>query len=130
MQLGFPKSRARLLALIFVFIWFLVGGIGHFANPGFFLKIVPPQLPLRLEAVYVSGFFELAGALGLLHHGLRRFAGIGLFALTIAVTPANVYMWRHPEIFPSIPGPLLLLRLLMQVALLACIWWSPIRRPR
>lgn len=130
MQPGLLKSRARWLALIFVFIWFLVGGIGHFANPGFFLKIVPPQLPLRLEAVYVSGFFELAGALGLLRHRLRRVAGIGLFALTIVMTPANVHMWRHPELFPSIPEPLLLLRLLLQVALLACIWWSAIRRPR
>jgi uncharacterized membrane protein len=130
MQPGFLKSRGRWLGLIFVFAWFLVGGIGHFANPGFFLKIVPPQLPLRLEAVYVSGFFELAGAIGLLHPGLRRLAGIGLFALTIVVTPANVYMWRHFELFPSVPEPLLLLRLVVQVALLGCIWWSAIRRPQ
>jgi uncharacterized membrane protein len=129
MQPGFLKSRAGTLAVALVFIWFLVGGIGHFANPGFFLKIVPPGLPFRLQAVYVSGFFELAGALGLLHPTLRRLAGIGLFALTIAVTPANVYMWRNPELFPSVPESLLLLRLFVQVALLGCIWWAAIRRP-
>jgi uncharacterized membrane protein len=128
-----PRSgtgHGRRLALTLVFIWFLVGGIGHFISPDFFLKIVPPELPLRLQAVYVSGFFELAGAFGLLRSALRRPAGIGLFALTVAVTPANVYMWRNPALFPSIPEFLLILRLFVQLALLGLIWWAAIREPR
>ncbi|MDB5823040.1 MAG: DoxX family multipass rane protein [Herminiimonas sp.] len=124
------RRHAGYLPLAFVFVWFLVGGIAHFANPGIFLKIVPPDLPLRLQAVYVSGFFALAGAVGLLHPALRRPAGIGLFALTVAVTPANVYMWRNPGLFPSMPESLLLVRLFIQAALLGCIWWAAIRQAR
>lgn len=114
----------KTLALAFIFLWFSIGGIGHFVSPEFFLKIVSPSLPLRLEAVYVSGFFELVGALGLLHAKSRRAAGLGLMALTIAVTPANIYMWRNPHLFRDVPESLLAQRLVVQVALLALIWWA------
>lgn len=107
-----------------VFMWFLVGGIGHFVAPDFFLQIVPPNLPFRLHAVYISGFFEIAGAAGLLAIWSRRPAGIGLFLLTIVVTPANVYMWQHSQLFPSISPTLLALRLPLQLGLLTLIWWS------
>lgn len=103
---------------------FMVGGIGHFIAPEFFLKIVPPELPLRLEAVYVSGFFEVAGALLLLWQRTRRVAGLGLFVLTIAVTPANIYMWRNAHLFPALPSALLAGRLVVQMFLLMMIWWA------
>ena len=32
----------------------------------------------------------------------RRAAGIGLFALTVAVTPANLCMWFNPALFPQV----------------------------
>lgn len=112
------------VGLAIVFTWFLVGGIAHFIAPDFFLQIIPPTLPFRMPAVYISGFFELAGAIGLLFMGCRRAAGIGLFILTILVTPANVYMWRNPELFPRVPENLLAWRLVLQLGLLACIWWS------
>lgn len=112
------------IGLTIVFIWFFIGGVGHFLAPDFFLKIVPPALPLRMEAVYISGFFELAGALALLHWKYRRAAGLGLCALCIAVTPANIYMWLRPDRFPDIPALLLGLRLPLQAGLLALIWWA------
>ena len=115
---------AKKCVLTLVFLWFTVGGIAHFLAPDFFLKIIPHTLPYRLEAVYISGFFELLGAAALLIAALRRPAGIGLIALTVAVTPANVYMWANPGLFPAIPEVLLALRLVLQVALLAAIWWS------
>jgi hypothetical protein len=33
-------------------------------------------------------------------------------------------MWMNPDLFPDISEPLLAVRLLIQVLLLACIWWS------
>lgn len=114
----------RKLVLALVFLWFSIGGIGHFLAPEFFIKIIPPSLPYRYEAVYVSGFFELLGAAALLVTAVRRLAGVGLIALTLAVTPANVYMWANSGLFPHIPEALLALRLVLQVLLLAAIWWS------
>ena len=88
------------------------------------MRIVPAWIPWPRETVYVSGVLELLGAAGLLWARSRRAAGWGLFALTIAVTPANVYMLQHTELFPSVPYWALLLRLPLQVALLALIVWS------
>lgn len=116
--------NAKNTALGMIFIWFMVGGIVHFIAPEFFLKIVPPNLPLRVEAVYISGFFEVLGASALLCRKTRRAAGLGLFMLTIAVTPANIYMWQHADLFPAISETWLLLRLPFQAVILALIWWS------
>lgn len=112
------------IGLGFIFLWFAIGGVAHFLVTDFFLKIIPPELPLRLEAVYISGVFELLGAAGLLIPKLRRAAGLGLFLLIIVVTPANIYMWLHPELFPAVPEVLLALRLVLQIGLLALAWWS------
>jgi uncharacterized membrane protein len=111
------------VALILVFLWFTIGGVAHFFLTEAEMRIVPPSIPWPRAAVLVSGVFELLGAVGLLIPVSRRAAGIGLFLLTIAVTPANVYMLEHAEAF-SVPRWALILRLPFQVALLAMILWS------
>lgn len=117
-------SRLKTAGLTIVFLWFAVGGIGHFAATGFFLSIVPPYIPWPLAAVYVSGVFELLGAAGLIPRATRPWAGIGLLLLIVCVTPANLYMWQHPQLFPKFPPALLGARLVLQVLLMMCVWWS------
>jgi uncharacterized membrane protein len=114
----------RLLGLTFVFSWFFLGGIAHFAFTDLEMDIVPPWLPEHRLLVWVSGCFELAGAIGILSKRTRGLAGWGLILLTLAVTPANIHMWQHPELFPKIPYWLLTIRLPVQLALIACIGWS------
>lgn len=120
-----PKitSKARSIALGFVFLWFFIGGIAHFAATDIEMRIVPPYIPWPRAAVLVSGVFELLGAAGLLYGPTRRAAGIGLFALTLAVTPANIYMLQQHELFP-VPVWLLVARLPLQIVLLWLIVWS------
>jgi uncharacterized membrane protein len=120
---------AKLLALGFVFLWFFIGGLAHFVFTDLEMKIVPPWLPGPRLIVLTSGVFELLGALGLLFARTRRAAGWFLMLLTVAVTPANVYMWQHAEQFPTVPYWALVGRLPLQLVLLACIWWST-RPPR
>lgn len=115
--------RVKLAGLGFVFLWFLVGGVAHFAATDLEMSIVPRFVPWPRLAVLVSGVFELLGTLGLLVRRFRAAAGFGLFLLTLAVTPANVYMLEHSEQF-AVPYALLVLRLPLQVGLLALILWS------
>ena len=113
----------RRIGLILVFLWFMIGGVAHFSLTEAEMHIVPPAIPWPRAAVLISGVFELLGAVGILIPVTRRAAGIGLFLLTIAVTPANVYMLQHAEAF-SVPRWALIVRLPFQVALLALILWS------
>ncbi len=117
------QAIARWLGLGFVFLWFALGGVAHFKYTASEMKIMPPYLPWPHALVLISGVFELLGAAGLLLKQTRPYAGWGLFALTIAVTPANIYMLQRHDLF-NIPVWLLVARLPFQVALLALIWWS------
>lgn len=123
------RSRLKLAGVVFVFLWFFVGGIAHFAATETEMRIVPPWIPWPRAAVLLRGVFELLGAAGLLWRSTRRAAGIGLFLLTLAVTPCHIYMLQRPELFP-IPVWALWLRLPIQVVLLALIAWctAPDRR--
>lgn len=94
------------------------------------MQIVPSFVPTPILAVIVSGVFELLGAAGLTIRRTRHMAGIGLTLLTIAVTPANVFMLQHAELFPDIPVWILVARLPLQLALIACILWSTQRDKR
>ena len=121
-------SKKQRAGLAFVFVWFFIGGIMHFVATDVEATIVPPYIPWPVTAVLISGVFELLGAVGILIPKVRRAAGIGLFLLTLAVTPAHIYMLQQPELF-NVPLWALWLRLPIQVALLALIWWST-WRPR
>ena len=121
-------SRWRIAGLVFVFLWFFLGGIAHFALTAIEMRIVPPWIAWPRTAVFVSGVCELLGAAGLIWWRTRRAAGIGLFALTLAVTPANFYMLQHDQLF-DIPYWVLMARLPLQLALLALITWCAIVRP-
>lgn len=117
-------SRGKRIGIAFVFLWFLIGGIAHFAATDLETKIVPPYIPWPRAAVLVSGVFELLGAAGLLWKPSRRAAGFLLFAVTIAVTPVHIDMLAHPDLYPRVPYWALVARLPLQAALLLLILWS------
>ncbi len=108
---------------VFVFTWFFIGGIAHFVIPEPFVRIMPPYIPYHLACVYISGFFELVGAIAIWVKPLRNLAGDGLMLLTAIVTLANVQMFLHPELFPNIPYWALVVRFPVQAALIWLIWW-------
>ena len=121
---GTPTAaRLRFAGLVFVFLWFFIGGIAHFAATDLEQSIMPPYVPFPRAVVWVSGLAELLGAAGLIYAPTRRAAGIGLCLLTIAVTPANVYMLQNADRY-SVPHWLLVARLPLQAALLMLIYWS------
>lgn len=115
-----------ILGRIGLSILFLVAGVAHFTSTAGFERIVPPYLPAPRVLVYVSGIFEILGAIGILVPATRTFAGWGLVALLIAVFPANVYMATHNikvGNFPPEPW-MAWARLPLQFVLLAWVIWA------
>ena len=71
---------------------FSVIGIFHFTHTEKFIQIVPPFIPAPESMVYISGIFEILGAVGLLIPRYQRQAAFCLVILLVAVLPANIYM--------------------------------------
>lgn len=106
-------------------LFFIAAGGNHFLHPAFYVRIVPTWLPAHAVLVKISGFCEMLGGIGVLIPGLRKIAGIGLIALSIAVFPANIQMAQHPELYADLGSALLFyLRLPLQLVLIAWIWWT------
>ena len=120
-------SIARRFSIGALSLLFIVAGVNHFVSPGVYLKIMPDYLPWPLALVYVSGFFEVLGGVGLAVPRLRRAAGWGLIALLVAVFPANVDMLMNADQFPAIPVWTLVVRLPLQGVLIAWVWWAAVK---
>ncbi len=121
----------RISRIIFRFLFgalFVLGGLNHFVNPAFYLRIMPPYLPWHSFLVYLSGFFEIALGLMVVIPKLTRIAAWGLIALLIAVFPANVHMAMNANLYPDINPVILWLRLPLQAVLVAWAYWYT--RPR
>ena len=125
--LKLPAGIWKNFVLFGLSVFFIYFGIDHFINPDFYLSIMPPSFPLHEEAVYISGFFEIVGGIGVLIPRFRKIAGWGLVALLIAVYPANIYMAITPEAFPDIPVEILYFRLVLQF--LFFYWAYSVTRP-
>ena len=86
------KFDIKYLSLMVMGIFYISIGISHFTSPIWYVQIVPPYLPYKLELVYISGLFEILFGGMLFFRKTRFLAGWGLILLLIAVYPANIYL--------------------------------------
>jgi uncharacterized membrane protein len=119
---GMERWRGRSRVVLATFM--VAIGMVHFVVPGPFVNIVPRALPAPLALVFVSGFFEVLGGVGLLMPRARRAASVGLVLLYVAVFPANVNMALHPELGQGIPAWALWGRLPLQVLFILWALWA------
>jgi len=115
-------NQVKAISKYVLAIFMITAGIMHFVNPAFFLKIMPPYLPLHKELVLVSGVFEVLLGVLLLVPRTSRMAAWGIVALLIAVFPANVYLYQHQDILPASPV-IHFLRLPLQGVFILWAYW-------
>ena len=115
--------------LTFVGISYIVAGVPHFTSPEFYLPMMPPYLPAHMELIYISGFFEVVGGIGMLIPKLRRYAAWGLLALLVAVFPANLHLVLHDVQLTDAPNNAVLMwvRLPFQAVFMYMVWWSGLK---
>jgi len=127
-MINLPNTRLRITGLFFLVLLFLLAGLNHFSNPNFYVSIMPPYLPMHSELSYISGFFEIIGAIGLLFAKTRKISGYGLLILLIVIFPANIHMAIHPEYFPDYSKLTIYLRLPLQFLFMAWVYWATLRK--
>ena len=114
----FKQITIYLMSLFYIF-----GGIKHFTNVGWFMKIMPPYLSYHKELVYLSGAFEIILGIMLLFEQTRFLSGWGLILLLIAVFPANIYLAQTNGAAMNISPALAWGRLPFQAVFIALAYW-------
>jgi len=104
-------------------ISFIGAGLNHFANPEFYMRIMPPYLPWPSALHLIAGFFEFVFGVMLLIPRFQKWAAWGLIALLLAVYPANIHMAVNRHLYPELGMTFHWIRLPLQLVLIAWAWW-------
>ena len=108
-------------------VMFLFTSTAHFSGMKHDLAAMMPEpLPDGLWIIYLTGVFEIAGAIGLLIPRTRRLAGIGLLLLLVAMFPANVNAALNGIPLGGEPATALWLRTPMQILFMVMVWWTSV----
>jgi len=111
---------------------FLFTATAHFTSTRHDLAaMIPPPFTGAIWLIFLTGLFEIAGAVGLAVPRVRKLAAACLALMLVALFPANVYAALHQVPLRGNPPTPLWLRMPMQVLWIALLWWTSIStRPR
>ena len=115
-------SRTKAGSRCVLAVLMIGAGTMHFVTPGFYMRIMPPYLPLHTELVYLSGVCEIVLGVLILIPRCSTLAAWSMIALLIAVFPANIHVYQNQNVFPG-PPLFHLLRLPFQGVLIAWVYW-------
>lgn len=126
-------AAAHALALMLVMTasaHFVPGGVTVMPNHEDLAAMVPDALPFPSAIIYLTGVLELLGAAGLVAASTRRWAGLFLAVLFVALLPGNVYAALEDIEFAGEPATPLWQRLPEQALYIAVALWVAVdRRP-
>ncbi len=71
--------------------FYVVAGMNHFLNPGFYLELIPPYFGEPELINWLSGGVEVMLGLGLLIPKFRLFAAWGIILMLISFIPSHIY---------------------------------------
>jgi uncharacterized membrane protein len=109
-------------------IMFLFTGFSHFSSMKYdFAAMIPAPLPNGLWVIYLTGLFEIAGAIGLLIPRTRRVAGICLVLLLVGLFSANVNAALNEIPLRGEAATPLWIRTPMQLLYIGMVWWTSIK---
>lgn len=100
---------------------YIVAGLYHFVNPGFYVKIMPRYIPFHLFFVYATGVIEISlGILILIKKYQKKAAWLIVFML-ISFLPVHIQMLMDTWISLNVKFIVAVVRLPLQFVL---IWWT------
>ena len=119
------KSALRWLMAAF-YVW---AGINHFLRPDFYLRLMPPYIPLHSELVAITGVIEIALGVLVAIPRTASLAAWGIILMLIAFLPVHVHMLVNNQLYPEAPTSVLWLRFPIQALFILWAYWYTGRRP-
>jgi uncharacterized membrane protein len=110
---------------------FLFFALGHFVQAGSMVAMLPPWLPLRELAVYLSGMLEIMIGVALFLPRYQVIAAQLAIMVLISFFPVNVYAaWNYVPMGGHQWGPVYLwIRAPLQIILIAWAYFLCIKTP-
>lgn len=112
------------VSVLLVAVVYFVAGLAHFLATDFFTGSMPTYMPFQQQLVYLVGFIEVLGALGLLLQATRLYSAYSLIGLSVAGLPLNLNMAFNIQFYPEVAPAFLYVRPLADIILIVFTWWS------
>lgn len=80
------------VVLILMMAFYFLAGVNHFINAQFYIKIIPPYIPLPITTNLLSGIVEVLLAALLFPVKTRKWAGYAIIILLLLFIPAHIFM--------------------------------------
>ncbi|RZJ70900.1 DoxX family membrane protein [Flavobacterium sp.] len=101
---------------------YILAGLNHFRKPRLYARMIPDYLPNPKLLNILSGIAEISLGIGLCIPAVSRYSAVGIIVLLIAIFPANVYMLTNESAALGLPKWVRLVRLPLQLLLIAWAW--------
>lgn len=115
------KSTIEIVFTLFLGVFFMVAGIGHFVNPEKYFAFIPDFLP-KPAANNLTGFVEIIAGAFLFVPKLRKIAGLIILVMMVVFLPLHVL-----DVFKDKPAigshTLAIIRLPLQFVLIYWAWY-------
>lgn len=118
-------TKAQRWSLYIQSAFYLLAGLHHFVNPGFYLPIMPDYFKAKMTINYMSGGLEMMFGACLLTQNWRDTGAWGLFYLLITFIPVHIWFIAKGSCVPDglcVPPWVGWVRLVLVHPLL--MWWA------
>lgn len=85
------KKHLPKIAVYLLGIFYILGGVNHFINPGFYFPLIPDYIPYHNFFNATSGVGELLAGIAVLIPSTRKLGCNAILFLLIAFIPAHIY---------------------------------------
>lgn len=121
-------SKIKRALRILLGVLFILGGVNHFVDAPFYLKMMPDYLPAHALMVQLSGVTELIAGVMVLVPRISHWGARFVVAHLVVFLLVHFWMVQHPERY-DIPVAALWGRIVLQLVLIAwALWFSKDRR--
>lgn len=85
------KISLKRFSLYLISGFYIMAGLNHFVDPGFYYPLIPPAFPEPETINVLAGITEIALGIGFFSPKTRKYSALGVIGLLLAFIPSHVY---------------------------------------